>query len=121
MPLYTQVESDYPSREATRIWSRLNYGIGYYSDCLTKKTFSDPNDPTMSSNIAGWCAPSLQRHTSGRYYGINIGIDNNDADPANINNWFTDNNVYTNDGRLYWGKAIEYLGFVENGVKKVKN
>ena len=52
VPLYTQVESDYPSREATRIWSRLNYGIGYYSDCLTKKNPSDPNDPTMYSNIA---------------------------------------------------------------------
>ena len=120
VPLYTQVESDYPSREATRIWSRLNYGIGYYSDCLTKKNPSDPNDPTMYSNIARCGCAITSKVMLGRYYGINIGIDNNDVDPANINNWLTDNNGYTNDGRLYWGKAIEYLGFVENGVKKVK-
>ncbi|MEK7521058.1 MAG: hypothetical protein AAB560_03195, partial [Patescibacteria group bacterium] len=120
VPLYTQVMSDFPSRTVTDRWARLDYGIGYYSNCLTKKNLNDPNDSIMYSNI-GRCGCAITSMVMvGRYYDINIGTDGTNADPANINTWLTTNKGYTKDGGLYWGKAIEYLGFIENGVKKVR-
>lgn len=33
---------------------------------------------------------------------------------ATINAWLTNNNGYTSDGKLWWVKAIEYLGYIDS-------
>jgi len=113
VPLYTQVESDYPSRPDTRRWADLDYGTGYYSTCLNR------NDPP-SSTIARCGCLITSMVMLGRYYGIENGIDLHNSDPKNINTWLITNHGYTTDGSLYWGKALEYLGVNDNGVKKTK-
>lgn len=56
----------------------------------------------------------------GRYYDIDKGIDSSAVNPGNLNNWLSDNNGYVANGGTWWGKSIEYLGYIENGKKKVR-
>jgi len=118
VPLYTQVRSPYPSDDETKIWAVLDYGDGYYLDCLTKKNPNDPSDPTMYSNIARCGCAITSMVMLGRYYEIATSTSNNSIDPATINTWLTSNSGYTDDGRLYWGKAIEYLGYIDQATGK---
>ena len=112
VPLYTQVRSPYPSDLETDEWDGLQYGSGNYTDCL---------DLDFNFSTIRRCGCAITSMVMlGRYYDIDIGIDNSNVDPANINTWLINNKGYTNDGRLYWGKGIEYLGFVENGIKKTR-
>lgn len=113
VPLYTQIESLYPSWEETRLWADSDYGTGYYQGCLTK-------EPPYRSTIARCGCAITSMVMLGRYYDIVTAIDSSDVNPGNINSWLTNNNGYTSNGRLWWGKAIEYLGFIENGVKKAR-
>lgn len=113
VPLYTQVESPYPSWEKTRTWANLDYGRGDYLSCLTET-------PPYRSTIARCGCAITSMVMLGRYYDIDIGIDNTNVDPGNINAWLTDNKGYTSDGSLYWAKGVEYLGFIENGIKKAR-
>jgi len=48
----------------------------------------------------------------GRFYKINNAIDDTEVNPLNINDWLNSNKGYTANGKLYWGKGIEYLGFI---------
>ncbi|MFZ5559889.1 MAG: right-handed parallel beta-helix repeat-containing protein [Patescibacteria group bacterium] len=110
VPLYTQVISPYPSLGETDGWDHLPYA------------YATADKPYSS---CGWrisdCGCAITSMVMlGRYYDIDMGVNNSNTDPANINFWLTSNNGYTKDGRLYWGKGIEYLGFIEDGVKKAR-
>jgi hypothetical protein len=110
VPLYTQVKSPYPSDELTNGWDDLRYGTGNYADCL---------DSELQFSTIRSCGCAITSMVMlGRYYAIDIGIDNTSVDPGTINAWLSNNSGYIKNGSLRWGKAIEYLGFVENGVKK---
>jgi parallel beta-helix repeat protein len=113
VPLYTQVESDYPSLIETQRWSKPTdlYGSGNYIDCI---------DSQSRSTIRRCGCAITSMVMLGRYYGINTGIDNTNVDPGTINAWLTNNSGYTKKGSLRWGKSIEYLGFIENSIKKVR-
>ncbi len=104
-PLYTQVRSPYPSEALTDEWDGLRYGTGNYADCFDSQTgFS-------TIRRCGCAIASMVM--LGRYYNINDGINNSNVDPGNINAWLTAHNGYTNTGKLWWGKAVEYLGFID--------
>ncbi|MDP3015275.1 MAG: NosD domain-containing protein [bacterium] len=116
VPLYTQRISDYPSSVDTTRWADLDYangGIGKYSCAKTER-----------ATIAKCGCAITSMVMLGRYYNINSGIDGTDVNPQSINSWLTANKGYLAsinpdvNGGLVWGKAIEYLGTIENGVKK---
>ncbi len=115
VPLYTQVVSQYPYRLPKDEWADLNYangGIGKYSCAKTENATIKKCGCAITSMVM-----------LGRYYNINFGIDGTNVDPGSINYWLTSNKGYLTsysdiNGSLIWGKAMEYLGNIENGVKK---
>lgn len=109
VPLYTQVLSDYPSLGQTDTWNGLPYAYA---------TLEDKYDCGWTIADCGCTITSMIM--LGRYYDIEVAVDNSDVDPGNINTWLTSNNGYTFGGNLWWGKAIEYLGSIENNVKKTR-
>jgi hypothetical protein len=111
VPLYTQIRSPYPSWDETEEWFDNIYGSGNYN-CK--------NPISQISDISSCGCAITSMVMLGRYYSIDVGIDSTNVDPVNINTWLTNDKGYTKDGRLYWSKGIEYLGFVEDGVKKVR-
>jgi len=106
VPLYTQVVSDFPSRRETESWSDKPYAEGVLGNY----------DCGLSIANCGCAITSMVM--LGRYYGIDTGIDNTSADPGTINTWLTSNSGYTSDGRLWWSKAINYLGFIDRTTGK---
>ncbi len=103
--LYTQVESDYPSRNDTQRWSTQKYGTGNYNGCL---------DTQLGISSIRRCGCAITSMVMlGRYYRINTGTDNTGVAPDNINIWLTGNGGYSNSGSLIWNKVIEYLGFTD--------
>ena len=111
VPLYTQVRSPYPSDDETSVWADLPYGSGYYPGCLTGRS------PYRSTIARCGCAITSMVMV-GRYYNINTAINGSNVDPANINTWLTNYEGYTSDGGLWWGKAVEYLGFIDEATGK---
>jgi len=110
VPLYTQVYSPYPSYALTDEWSVLPYADG--------RGNLGPVKERCGLNIAQCGCAITSMVMLGRYYNIDTGIDNSSVDPLNINSWLTDNNGYTEYGKLYWGKAIEYLGYIDKTTSK---
>jgi len=90
MPLYTQLESEYPSIVDTRRWSARNYAN------------ATPEKPYPS---CGWliedCGCAITSATMiARYYDITE-AQGADVNPETINEWLRDNNGYQN-GDVNW-------------------
>lgn len=110
VPLYTQVRSPYPSDIQTAQWSIMKYGTGNYPDCW---------DSILGFSSIRSCGCAITSIVIlGRYYDIDTAINGSNVDPGNINTWLTRNEGYTSDGGLWWGKAIEYLGFIDDITRK---
>ena len=105
VPLYTQVISDYPSREGTTDWSSKDYAQGFDYDC--------------GSTIAECGCAITSMVMIGRFYDIDIGINDSDVDPKNINDWLNSKYGYSGPN-LYWSKAVEYLGYIDDGEKMAR-
>ncbi len=105
VPLYTQVRSPYPFRTEEEEWANNDYAKGFDYGC--------------GSTIAGCGCAITSMIMIGRFYDIDTGIDNSSTDPKNINNWLNNNHGYSGPN-LYWSKAVEYLGYVDNGKKMAK-
>ena len=107
VPLYTQVISPYPSEDETDSWDHLPYAQGLNYGC--------------GSTIADCGCAITSMIMIGRFYNIDNDIDNSNADPKNINDWLNDNYGYAG-GSLYWNKAVEYLGYIDEitGKKMAK-
>lgn len=100
VPLYTQVESNFPSLEKTRSWYDKDYaggGIGTYSCAKYDNATIARCGCAITSSVMIL-----------RYYGITTGIDGQDANPKNINDWLNANNGYNSSGNLKWNKVSEY-------------
>ena len=126
VPLFTQVQSDFPDSTLTDLWSRAQYGSGNYSDCLKH---DNAGHPIPNSSTVGRCGCAVASMVMlGRYYGITTGVDGSSSDPGTMNTWLIGNDGYksynaivgglVDDGNLNWGKAVEYLGVTQSGVKK---
>ncbi len=105
VPLYTQIESQYPSNDETKIWANLEYAAGYSEDYYCGKYIKD----------CGCGITSLVMLL--RYHNIIIDVNNNDVNPATINNWLknSENPIGYYDGDINW-KAIE--GYARDPLTK---
>jgi parallel beta-helix repeat protein len=99
MPLYTQIESPYPSLNETRLWYRelyananpekdIRYSCGYYIyQC--------------------GCAITSQVMIL-RFHGVTTTVDGKDINPGTFNEWLKNNNGYWPDGGVKWAKIQDY-------------
>ncbi len=104
VPLYTQIESNFPSLNATQEWAGKQYGKGNYN-CLDSRGIS-----TIGS--CGCAITSLVMVS--RYHGALIDVNGNNIDPTNINDWLssvttsTSTIGYTEAGTVWWSSIIQY-------------
>ncbi|HAZ03916.1 MAG TPA: hypothetical protein DCY97_17355 [Marinilabiliales bacterium] len=100
VPLYTQLESQFPPRTEEEEWADKVYANG--------RGNIGPVNERCGLSI-GECGCAI---TSAvmllRYHGITSAIDNKDANPLNINDWLNGNNGYVGNGDLDWLKVSEY-------------
>ena len=103
VPLYTQIESPYPSDVETKKWSAQPYANG---------------------SGAGYCGLNISQCGCGiassamvlRYHDV-ISAKNNNVDPYYINQWLENNGGYGKTGDIFWGKVAVYS---DNKVKFAK-
>lgn len=107
VPLYTQVRSPYPSEDETEEWFDEPYAEGFAGNYDCGWSIADCGCAITSMVMVG------------RFYDINTGIDNSDTNPGKINDWLNSNGGYSGPN-LYWSKAIEYLGYIDDDKKIVK-
>jgi hypothetical protein len=100
VPLYTQIESDFPSREETKLWSVLPYGNGNYPGCYSE---------ILKRSTIGTCGCAITSQVMVlRFHGVTTTIDGNDVNPKTYNEWLTNNNSYWPDGGVKFAKIQEY-------------
>lgn len=101
VPLYMQVVSPFPSEIETARWASRNYAYA-----TAEKPYK-----TCGWTIGGCGCAITSMVMLGRYYDINAAIDHSGVDPGNINAWLVAHDGYTSNGKLWWNKSIEYLGY----------
>lgn len=102
VPLYTQIESDFPTRDETKSWSTTDdlYGSGDYQTCV------DSENGRSTIRRCGCAITSAVMLM--RYYKITEGADFQDANPKNINAWLDAHHGYTAGGNLLWPQIPVY-------------
>tara|TARA_B100000508_G_scaffold24443_2_gene17615 strand:- start:8172 stop:10175 length:2004 start_codon:yes stop_codon:yes gene_type:complete len=95
-PLYTQIESPYPSVEETGEWADDIYANGAESWC--------------GNTIAGCGCVISSLVMAGRNASIETDILGGDVNPGNINSYLQSVNGYTSNGAVRWLAASAYLG-----------
>lgn len=108
VPLYTQVESNFPSQADTSRWASRPYGIGDYADCNQKDR--DTNNPIPGTATIGRCGCAITSLVMLlRYYGITSDAEGKDVNPLNLNAWLTSPppgmNGYDKNGNLTYAWA----------------
>lgn len=96
VPLFTQIRSNYPSDDETKIWAELDYAEGSAGnyDCGYK------------IRQCG-CAITSEIMIM-RFYGIVNTTDGKNVDPAEFNEWLINNNGYYSNGDIKWPKINDY-------------
>ncbi|MFZ2303486.1 MAG: YncE family protein [Minisyncoccia bacterium] len=105
VPLYTQVRSNYPSDALTDGWARETYAAG--------RGNLGPVGQRCGLSIANCGCAITSMVMLGRYYGVDVDIDGSGVDPLAIDKWLTGNGGYSPYGKLYWSKAVDYLGYID--------
>ena len=93
VPLYTQVESEFPSLIETQEWFDKKYASG---------------DSSCGSNIAQCGCAIASAVMNLRYYGVISTADAQDVNPLTLNAWLNANNGYTADGNVIWPQIVKY-------------
>ena len=93
-PLYTQIESPYPSLAETAGWADDTYASG---------------DAYCGGTIAKCGCAITSLVMMARANGITKGVDDSDVNPGNFNSWLIDNKGYTH-GAVNWTTALQYFG-----------
>jgi hypothetical protein len=102
-PLYTQIESDHPSVEATSDWSDDLYADGATSWC---------------GNTIGGCGCVISSLVmAGRNAGLETDVLGGDVNPKNINAYLQSVGGYASGGSVSWLAASAYLGEINSGGK----
>jgi len=100
VPLYTQIESDYPSRAETEWWAVQKYGTGNYPDCYSQK---------LKKSTIGTCGCAITSQAMFlRFHNVTTTADAKAVNPATFNEWLTNNNGYWEDGEVRFAKIQEY-------------
>ena len=104
-PLYTQIESPYPSVEETAGWE----------DDKFAKTENETALKGCETIAKCGCAITSIVMMS-RANGVTEGVDGEDVNPGTLNSWLVQNEGYNNYGGVIWAKALKYFGReTENG------
>lgn len=91
VPLWTQVQSSYPSLASTTAWAGKQYA-------------------STSCSISA-CGCGIASITMiARYYGINVDLDGEAVDLDNANTWLKNNDGYAPGGLIRWNVIEKYLG-----------
>ncbi|MEN9920412.1 MAG: hypothetical protein RL538_305 [Candidatus Parcubacteria bacterium] len=100
-PLYTQIESLYPSLEETADWEDDMYAYG---------------SPEWCGDTIGGCGCAITSGVmAGRNAGITTDVVGRDVNPKNINEYLRSVGGYTSDGSVYWLAMQAYLGELVDG------
>ncbi len=95
-PLYTQVESIYPSLVETSDWEDGSYAYGL---------------PGWCGDTIGGCGCAITSGVmAGRNAGITTDVVGTAVNPKNINDYLRTVGGYTSDGSVYWLAMQAYLG-----------
>lgn len=94
-PLYTQIESDYPSEIETKEWADDVYGNG---------------EASCGKTIAKCGCAITSLVMMARASGVTTAVDGKDVNPGNMNAWLIDNDGYNSAQSIKWGKALDYFG-----------
>ncbi len=99
-PLYTQIESVYPSIDETSDWEDDTFAYGSQEWC---------------GDTIGGCGCAITSGVmAGRNADITTDIVGNDVNPKNINEYLRSVGGYTSDGSVYWLAMQAYLGELTN-------
>lgn len=117
VPLYTQVESQFPPRTEEEEWAGKVYAEG--------RGAIDPDGPEGLEESCGLtirdCGCAITSAVMVlRYHGVASAVDNQDVNPLNFNNWLNANNGYGNFGDLDWPKVAEYSKFPNTNLARVR-
>ena len=102
-PLYTQIESPHPSLSETAEWADDYYAKGGMRSYWCGNTIGE----------CGCAITSLVMIA--RSKGIEVGVDGEDINPGNLNNWLNKNQGYNSAGSLIWATAVDYFGEDDGG------
>ncbi|MCK4355205.1 right-handed parallel beta-helix repeat-containing protein [Candidatus Parcubacteria bacterium] len=119
VPLYTQIESDFPSWEKTRSWFNKKYGNGNYPGCLKEDTVT--KKPIPNTSTIGRCGCAITSEVMIlRFHNITTAVDDNDVNPLTFNNWLTSNNGYYSDGDIKWEIIDKYSKDPQTGITRLQ-
>ncbi len=100
VPLWTQVESEFPSLELTRQWFDVDYANG---------SANEPGDCGRSIAQCGCAITSALMIAN--YYGVISNREDGTISPLDFNNWLLNNNVvFAHDGTFTWAPLETYTG-----------
>ncbi len=105
VPLYTQVESIFPSEEQTRAWAVAPYASGVDKDCAK-------NEPGFRATIAKCGCALTSSIMIAHYFGEGKDIDGATTTPLTANAWLKTHHGYTWDNRVDWLKLEQYFGTI---------
>lgn len=100
VPLYTQRESDFPSRNETKGWADRPYANG---------RGALGNEPCGLRIEQCGCAITSAVMTA-RFYDVTE-AQGQDVQPLNLNNWLNDNNGYGDFGGFSWSALDRYTNY----------
>ncbi len=95
VPHYTQNVSPYPSLIDTDAWDGLTYASGAASS-------------GCGMTIAKCGCAMVSAVMILRYYGVTVGVDESDVNPATLNSWLQSNQGYLAGGATNWWKIPSY-------------
>lgn len=101
-PLYTQIESPYPSIEETKEWADDKFAR------------SDDESAINKCETIAQCGCAITSLVMmARSEGLKFGVDGKDINPGTLNTWLIENNGYDKQGNVFWSRAIDYFGQME--------
>src|SRR3989344_5230027 len=111
VPLYTQIQSNFPDFDLTGIWAAQKYGTGNYPNCV---------DSLLGYATIARCGCTITSIVMVmRYYGIENNVMGSEINPGTLNTWLTGNGGYDPSGTLSsWGQISNYAKD-STGPKKV--
>jgi parallel beta-helix repeat protein len=110
VPLYTQIESDFPSWEKTRSWFDESYAYA---------TSENPY-PSCGWTIGRCGCAMTSRVMIFRFHDITTAVDDNDVNPLTFNNWLTNNEGYYSDGDIKPGIIDKYSKDPQTGITRLQ-
>ena len=112
VPLFTQVESEYPSDDATFGWFNKTFAGGK-GDYVIYDTDGSVKEKGCGRTFAQ-CACAITSLTMlGHYYNIRTGVDGAELNPFNLDAWLLAHESYTPKGGVWWSSALAYMGIQE--------